>query len=70
MGVGKNTTSKSMDSSSEGGKYEEECKHGANFYPIPVHTTINKMFPQRPQPHLKHACIMKTKTGVCIGLHD
>lgn len=41
MGVGKNTTSKSMDSSSEPGKYEEECKHGANFYPIPVHTTIN-----------------------------
>uniref|UniRef100_A0AAX7V680 Solute carrier family 23 member 2 n=1 Tax=Astatotilapia calliptera TaxID=8154 RepID=A0AAX7V680_ASTCA len=36
MGVGKNTTSKSMDSSSEAGKYEEECKHGANFYPIPV----------------------------------
>lgn len=37
MGVGKNTTSKSMDSSSEGGKYEEESKHGADFYPIPVH---------------------------------
>uniref|UniRef100_A0A7N6B7A9 Solute carrier family 23 member 2 n=1 Tax=Anabas testudineus TaxID=64144 RepID=A0A7N6B7A9_ANATE len=36
MGVGKNTTSKSMDSSSEGGKYEEESKHGADFYPIPV----------------------------------
>lgn len=36
MGVGKNTTAKSMDSSSEGGKYEEEAKHGADFYPIPV----------------------------------
>uniref|UniRef100_A0A671U6W9 Solute carrier family 23 member 2 n=1 Tax=Sparus aurata TaxID=8175 RepID=A0A671U6W9_SPAAU len=36
MGVGKNTTSKSLDSSSEGGKYEEETKHGADFYPIPV----------------------------------
>ncbi|KAM4746111.1 solute carrier family 23 member 2 isoform 2-T2 [Anableps anableps] len=36
MGVGKNTTSKSMDSSSESGKYEEEAKHGADFYPIPV----------------------------------
>ncbi|XP_060894600.1 solute carrier family 23 member 2 isoform X1 [Labrus mixtus] len=36
MGVGKNTTSKSLDSSSEGGKYEEESKHGADFYPIPV----------------------------------
>ncbi|XP_027888682.1 solute carrier family 23 member 2 isoform X2 [Xiphophorus couchianus] len=34
MGVGKNTTANSMDS--EGGKYEEEAKHGANFYPIPV----------------------------------
>ncbi|MEQ2275950.1 hypothetical protein AMECASPLE_017574 [Ameca splendens] len=39
MGVGKNTTSKSMDSSSESGKYEEEAKHGADFYPIPVHIT-------------------------------
>lgn len=37
MGVGKNTTSKSMDSGSEGGKYEEESKHEADFYPIPVH---------------------------------
>ncbi|KAF3851272.1 hypothetical protein F7725_013044 [Dissostichus mawsoni] len=36
MGVGQNTTSKSMDSSSEGGKLEEESKHGADFYPIPV----------------------------------
>lgn len=36
MGVGKNTTYKSLDSSSEGGKYEEETKHGADFYPIPV----------------------------------
>uniref|UniRef100_A0A665SXM8 Solute carrier family 23 member 2 n=1 Tax=Echeneis naucrates TaxID=173247 RepID=A0A665SXM8_ECHNA len=25
-----------MDSSSEGGRYEEEGTHGANFYPIPV----------------------------------
>lgn len=40
MGVGKNTTSKSMDSSSEGGKYEEEGKHGADFYPIPVHNSV------------------------------
>ncbi|XP_038558382.1 solute carrier family 23 member 2 isoform X3 [Micropterus salmoides] len=36
MGVGKNTTSKTMDSSSDGGKYEEEIKHSADFYPIPV----------------------------------
>lgn len=40
MGVGKNTTSKTMDSSSEGGKYEEESKHGADFYPIPVRECI------------------------------
>lgn len=40
MGVGKNTTSKSIDSSSEGGKYEEESKHGADFYPIPVHGVL------------------------------
>lgn len=37
MGVGKNTTTKTLDSSSEGGKYEDESKHGAEFYPIPVH---------------------------------
>ncbi|KAK5870977.1 hypothetical protein PBY51_003881 [Eleginops maclovinus] len=36
MGVGQNTTSKSMDSSSEGGKLEEESKDGTDFYPIPV----------------------------------
>ncbi|KAG7480770.1 hypothetical protein MATL_G00059800, partial [Megalops atlanticus] len=36
MGVGKNTTSKSVDSGGEGGKYEEDTKHGADFYPIPV----------------------------------
>lgn len=36
MGVGKNTTSKSMESTAEPGKYEEENKHGAHFYPIPV----------------------------------
>ncbi|XP_061784304.1 solute carrier family 23 member 2 isoform X1 [Nerophis lumbriciformis] len=36
MGVGKNTSSKPMDSGSEEGKYEEESKHGADFYPIPV----------------------------------
>ncbi|XP_042618485.1 solute carrier family 23 member 2-like isoform X1 [Cyprinus carpio] len=36
MGVGKNTTSKSMDSAAEPGKYEEENKHSAHFYPIPV----------------------------------
>ncbi|CAL9707628.1 unnamed protein product [Knipowitschia caucasica] len=35
MGVGKNNTPK-MDSSSEPAKYEEESKHGADFYPIPV----------------------------------
>uniref|UniRef100_A0A3P8ZRY3 Solute carrier family 23 member 2 n=1 Tax=Esox lucius TaxID=8010 RepID=A0A3P8ZRY3_ESOLU len=34
MGVGKNTTSKLMEG--EGGKYEEENKHSADFYPIPV----------------------------------
>lgn len=37
MGVGKNTTPKTLESSSEGGKYEDESKHGAEFYPIPVH---------------------------------
>lgn len=36
MGVGKNTTSKSMDSTAELAKYDEETKHSANFYPIPV----------------------------------
>lgn len=36
MGVGKNTSCKSMDSTTEPGKYEEENKHSANFYPIPV----------------------------------
>ncbi|XP_046871332.1 solute carrier family 23 member 2 isoform X1 [Hypomesus transpacificus] len=36
MGVGKNTTSKSMDGGGDGGMYEEESKHGADFYPIPV----------------------------------
>lgn len=36
MGVGKNTTPKSMDSAAEPGKYEEENKHSAHFYPIPV----------------------------------
>uniref|UniRef100_A0A671Q3A2 Solute carrier family 23 member 2-like n=1 Tax=Sinocyclocheilus anshuiensis TaxID=1608454 RepID=A0A671Q3A2_9TELE len=36
MGVGKNTTSKSMDSAAEPGKYEEENKHSAHSYPIPV----------------------------------
>ena len=36
MGVGKNTTSKAMDSTGEGGKYEEDGKHAADFYPIPV----------------------------------
>lgn len=36
MGVGKNTSCKSMDSTTEPGKYEEENKHSTNFYPIPV----------------------------------
>lgn len=40
MGVGKNTTSKTMDSSSDGGKYEEEIKHSADFYPIPVNDCV------------------------------
>ncbi len=40
MGVGKKTTSKSLDGTSEGGKYEEEGKHGADFYPIPVHNSV------------------------------
>lgn len=44
MGVGKNTTPKSMDSSSEGGKYEEESKHGADFYPIPVYDNVICLF--------------------------
>uniref|UniRef100_A0A672MGR3 Solute carrier family 23 member 2 n=1 Tax=Sinocyclocheilus grahami TaxID=75366 RepID=A0A672MGR3_SINGR len=40
MGVGKNTTSKSMDSAAEPGKYEEENKHSAHSYPIPVSPVI------------------------------
>lgn len=44
MGVGQNTTSKSMDSSSEGGKLEEESKHGTDFYPIPVIKRVIWMF--------------------------
>lgn len=36
MGVGKNTTTKSMDSGSEEGRYEDESKQAADFYPIPV----------------------------------
>lgn len=36
MGVGRNTTSKSMDSTAEPCKYEEETKNSAHFYPIPV----------------------------------
>lgn len=36
MGVGKNNTSKALDSSADGGKYEEESKDAAEFYPIPV----------------------------------
>lgn len=40
MGVGKNTTSKSMDSTTDPGKYEEENKHSAHFYPIPVSVCV------------------------------
>lgn len=36
MGVGKNNTSKALDSSGDGGKYEEESKDAAEFYPVPV----------------------------------
>ncbi|KAM6965677.1 solute carrier family 23 member 2 [Aplochiton taeniatus] len=36
MGVGKNTTNKSLDGEADGGKYDEDGKHGADFYPIPV----------------------------------
>lgn len=36
MGVGKNTTSKVLESGNEAGKYEDDCRHGACFYPIPV----------------------------------
>ncbi|XP_048846431.1 solute carrier family 23 member 2-like isoform X1 [Brienomyrus brachyistius] len=36
MGVGKNTTSKGVDSGAEGAMYEEESKCTADFYPIPV----------------------------------
>uniref|UniRef100_H3DH22 Solute carrier family 23 member 2 n=1 Tax=Tetraodon nigroviridis TaxID=99883 RepID=H3DH22_TETNG len=36
MGVGKNTTSKVLETGSEAGKYEDDGKHGACFYPIPV----------------------------------
>uniref|UniRef100_A0A673JZT2 Solute carrier family 23 member 2-like n=1 Tax=Sinocyclocheilus rhinocerous TaxID=307959 RepID=A0A673JZT2_9TELE len=41
MGVGKNTTSKSMDSAAEPGKYEEENKHNAHSYPIPVSVCLS-----------------------------
>lgn len=37
--MGKNTNTKSTDSSSEAGKLEEEGKHDADFYPIPVRTS-------------------------------
>lgn len=37
MGVGKNTTSRSLESISDAGNYEDENKKGAGFYPIPVH---------------------------------
>lgn len=40
MGVGKNT-SKSMESAAEPGKYEEENKHSAHFYPIPVSVCLS-----------------------------
>ncbi len=40
MGVGKNT-SKSMESTAEPGKYEEENKHSAHFYPIPVSVCLS-----------------------------
>ncbi|KAJ8339476.1 hypothetical protein SKAU_G00362620 [Synaphobranchus kaupii] len=36
MGVGKNTTSKSLDSAGDAGKFEEETKNSEDFYPIPV----------------------------------
>ncbi|KAK1787022.1 hypothetical protein P4O66_017398 [Electrophorus voltai] len=36
MGVGRNSTCRPMDSTAEPGQYEEETKHSANFYPIPV----------------------------------
>lgn len=36
MGVGKNTTSKVPETGSEAGTYEDDGKHGACFYPIPV----------------------------------
>lgn len=40
MGMGKNTTSKSIEGGGggdgNGNRYEEETKHGAEFYPIPV----------------------------------
>lgn len=36
MGVGKNTPSKVLETGSEAGKYEDDGKHGACFYPIPV----------------------------------
>lgn len=42
MGVGKNT-SKSLDSSSDGGKYEDDRKHGVDFYPIPVQSPISQI---------------------------
>lgn len=40
MGVGKNTTPKVLESGSEAGKYEDDGKHGACFYPIPVNNVF------------------------------
>lgn len=36
MGIGKNTTSKVIEPGGDAGKYEDDGKHGACFYPIPV----------------------------------
>lgn len=36
MGVGKNTTSNVLETGSEAGKYEDDSKNGASFYPISV----------------------------------
>lgn len=44
MGVGKNTTSKVLETGSDAGNYEDDDKHGACFYPIPVQTVFVGQF--------------------------
>ncbi|KAI1882557.1 hypothetical protein AGOR_G00251970 [Albula goreensis] len=60
MGVGKNTTSKSMDSAGDGGKYEEETKHNEDFYPIPV--VVNGVAQSSPEQDTEESQLMAIYT--------